>query len=152
MNEEKFEQLSRTEYDTIGRMILELVAGCPYIPEGLTPQYQSIDTTESVGIFTLPGAKYLRWDVIGGFTAQINFQIAYKSFPGTNAQRINSQAVVDSIMAWLEKVEELPKLSGGRKITKITASNSVPYVDKAGDDKSVTFAADAVMEYRKKGI
>lgn len=149
---EQIERLSKEEYDTIGQLLLELVADCPYIPEGMTPQYQNIKTDPSIGIFTLPGAKYLKWDIVGGFTAQINFQIAYKSFPSTNGQRINSQSIVDSIMDWLEKVEDLPDLSGGRKITKITASNSVPYVDETGEDKSMTFVADAVMEYHKKGI
>lgn len=144
---EPLELLSKTEYNTIGEMLLTLIAECPYIPEGLTLQYQNIQTGESIGVFTLPGARYLKKNVMGGFTAQINFQVAYKSFPSTNGARIKSQSVVDSIMDWLEKVDELPGLSGGRTITKITASNSVAYTDATGEDKSITFAADAVMEY-----
>lgn len=144
---EQVELLSKTEYNTIGEMLLNLIAKCPFIPEGLTLQYQSIKTDESIAVFTLPGAKYLKKNVIGGFTAQIKFQVAYKSFPTGNGARIKSQSVVDNIMDWLEKVDELPELSGGRTITKITASNSVAYTDAQGDDKSITFAADAVMEY-----
>ncbi len=144
---ETAELLNKTEYNTIGEMLLHLIAECPYIPEGLTPQYQNINTDTSIGVFTLPGAKYLKKNVTGGFTAQINFQVAYKSFPSGNGDRIKSQSVVDNIMSWLEKVDELPALSGGRTITKITASNSVPYADATGNDKSITFAADAVMEY-----
>lgn len=141
------ELLSKTEYNTIGEMLLNLIAECPYIPEGITPQYQNIKTDESIGVFTLHGAKYLKKNVTGGFTAQVKFQIAYKSFPTGNGERINSQSVVDKIMEWLEKVNELPALSGNRVITKITASNSVAYKDAAGEDNSITFAADAVMEY-----
>lgn len=141
------ELLSKTEYNTVGEMLLNLIAECHYIPEGLTLQYQSLKTDESIGVFTLPGAKYLKKNVIGGFTAQINFQVAYKSFPTTNGGRIESQSIVDKIMDWLEKVDELPALSGGRTITKITASNSVAYTDTTGNDKSITFAANAVMEY-----
>lgn len=141
------ELLSKTEYNTIGEMLLNLIEECPYIPEGITPQYQNIKTDESIGVFTLPGAKYLKKNVMGGFTAQVNFQVAYKSFPTGNGDRIKSQSIVDSIMDWLENVDDLPELSGGRTITKITASNSVAYTDTAGEDKSITFAADAVMEY-----
>lgn len=144
---ETVELLSKSEYDSVGEMILNLIAMCPFIPEGLTPQYQSIKTDESISVFTLPGAKYLKKNVMGGFTAQVNFQVAYKSFPTGNGERIKSQSVVDNIMSWLEKVKQLPTLSGGRTITKIIASNSVPYTDATGDDKSITFAADAVMEY-----
>lgn len=144
---EPVELLSKTEYNTIGEMLLNLIAECPHIPKGLTLQYQNIQTGESIGVFTLPGARYLKKNVLGGFTAQINFQVQYKSFPTGNGTRIKSQSVVDSIMNWLEKVDELPGLSGGRTITKITASNSVAYTDAKGDDKSITFAADAVMEY-----
>lgn len=144
---EPVELLSKTEYNTIGEMLLNLIAQCPYIPEGLTLQYQNIKTDESIGVFTLPGAKYLKKNVMGGFTAQVNFQVAYKSFPSNNGARIKSQSVVDNIMDWLEKVDELPKLSGGRTITRITASNSVAYTDATGEDKSIIFAADAVMEY-----
>ncbi|MBO5283657.1 MAG: hypothetical protein J6B43_11145 [Lachnospiraceae bacterium] len=144
---ETVELLSITEYNTIGEMLLNLIAECPYIPEGITPQYQNIGTAESIGVYTLPGAKYLKKNVLGGFTAQVKFQVAYKSFPAGNGDRINSQSVVDQIMEWLEKVNELPALSGNRVITKITASNSVAYKDVSGEDKSITFAADAVMEY-----
>ena len=144
---ETVEFLSKTEYNTVGEMLLNLIAECPCIPEGLTLQYQSLKVDESIGVFTLPGAKYLKKNVMGGFTAQINFQVAYKSFPTTNGGRIESQSIVDKIMDWLEKVDELPVLSGGRTITKITASNSVAYTDTTGKDKSIAFAADAVMEY-----
>lgn len=144
---ENVELLSKSEYESVGEMLLNLIAICPFIPEGLTPQYQSIETDESIGIFTLPGSKYLKKNVMGGFTARVNFRVAYKSFPTGNGERIKSQSVVDKIMGWLEKVNELPKLSGERTITKITASDSVPYTDDTGSDKSTIFAADAVMEY-----
>lgn len=149
MPSEEKELLSKQEYEKIGKLLLDLVKGCPHIPDKVPVQYQSIGTGESIGIYTLPGAKYLKRNVIGGFTAQIKFQIAYRSFPTSNDQRINNQDRVDKIMCWLEEYGTMKMLSGGRTITKITASNSLPYKDKAGDDKNIIFAADAVMEYEK---
>ncbi len=151
MSDEKVEKLNLSECNIIGKVLFELIKQCPHIPQGLSLKYQDTGKGESISVFTLPGAKYLRWDITGGFTAQVNFQVAYKSYPTTDGQRMESQGIVDNIMGWLEEIEQLPALSDDRKITKITASNSIPCVEKAGNDKSIVFVADAVMEYRKKG-
>lgn len=150
--EENREHLSKTEYDKVGEMLLELVAKCPFIPADLKDkaggiQYQSMGEGKCIGILTLPGAKYVKKNVLGGFTAQVHFQIAYKGFPINNKQRIDAQAVVDSIMDWLENIQNLPGLSGSRTITKVTASSSFATVDEVSNDKSTVFVADAVMEY-----
>ena len=152
MSEERIEPLAKKEYDLIGRALLELVSQFPDLPEDVPIRYQLLDSTECLGIISMPGAKYLRWYLDGGFVAQVSFRVAYKSFPTTNNQRINSQALVDDIMAWLENTDELPALTGGSTITKITASNSLPYLDETGEDKSIMFVADAVMEYKMKGV
>ena len=77
MSEERIEPLAKKEYDLIGRALLELVSQFPDLPEDVPIRYQSIESTESIGIFNLPGAKYLRWYVDGGFMAQVSFQVAY---------------------------------------------------------------------------
>ena len=152
MTEEK-ERLSKTEYDKVGEMLLELIAECPYIPTDLknSPNifYQSMGTGKCIGIMTLPGAKYVKKYVSGSFVTQVGFRVMYKSSPTNNLQTINAQSAVDNIMGWLEDIDNLPSLSGGRTVTKITASNS--FLDDIGDDKSTVFSADAVMEYEKKG-
>lgn len=152
MSEEVKEQLSKQEYDKVGDMPLELVKACPEVPQDLKDKeegilYQSMSTGRCLGIVTLPGAKYVKKNVLGGFTAQVSFQIVYKSLPTTNNQRIDAQNTVDQIMGWLEDVKGLPSLTGGRTVTKITAESSFSSKDEVGNDKSVVFAADAVMEY-----
>ncbi|MCM1219815.1 MAG: hypothetical protein NC548_35540 [Lachnospiraceae bacterium] len=152
MSEEIKERLSKTEYDKVGEMLLELINDCPHIPKDLQGkaggiQYQSMGADKCIGILTLPGAKYIHKNVLGGFTAQLSFQIAYKSNPTNNRGRIDAQAVVDNIMDWLEDVTHLPSLSGGRTITKITASSSFATVSEVEGDSSTIFVADAVMEY-----
>lgn len=152
MSEEIKEQLTKQEYDKVGDMLLELIGECPKVPEDLKDKeegilYQSMSTGRCLGIITLPGAKYVKKNVLGGFTAQVSFQIAYKSLPTTNQQRIDAQNTVDQITGWLEDVKGLPGLTGSRTVTKITASSSFASKDDVGDDKSVVFVADAVMEY-----
>lgn len=148
----KIEPLSATEYDIIEKALWELVKQYPkeQIDPDVTAQYDELDTGVSLAVL-VDGGRYTGHDIIGGFTAEVNFRVAYKSNPKTSPQRINSQAFVGRIMRWLENTKDLPLLTDGRKITKITASTAVPYKDETGQDTSTVYAAPAVMEYRKKG-
>lgn len=151
MTEEK-ERLSKTEYKKVGEMLLELIGECPHIPEDIISNDRILynDTDDDRGIFILTNGGGIKdRDIIGGFTATLNIQIAYQSFPTTNMQRINAQNVVDKIMQWLSDVENLPSLSTG-KIIDITASSSFAVKEGTKEDKSTIFAADAVMECKKK--
>jgi hypothetical protein len=144
---EKIESLSATEYDTVGKALWELIKQYPRQPDDLVPQYDELGADESLAVLTLSGGGYKSRNIQGGFTATMNFRVAYKSMPSDSPQRIDSQAFVGKIMAWLENVKELPLLTDNRTITKITASNVIPYRDETGNDNSIVYAADAVMEY-----
>lgn len=146
---EQIERLSTTEYDIIEKALWELVKQYPRQetdPEVIA-QYDALDANTSLAVFTLPGGQYKKRNVLGGFTAEISFRVAYKSNPKTSPQRIDAQAFVGRIMKWLENTRDLPRLTGGRTIISITASNTVPYKDETGEDKNIVYAADAVMEY-----
>lgn len=149
MSEEIKERLSKTEYDKVGEMLLELIAECPYIPNDVKVKYNSKDVGKCVYIITAGGNIKSR-NVLGGFTAELTIQIAYQSFPQGNGQMINAQAVVDNITGWLEDVENLPSLTENRKVTKITASGSFPDVEEVEGDKSTVYASNIIMEYRKE--
>ena len=146
MAEEIKERLSKTEYDKVGEMLLELIAECPYIPKDAKIKYNSKDVGKCVYIITF-GDGNKKPDVTGGFTANLTIQIAYQSFPTGNGQMINAQAVVDNITGWLEDVQNLPRLKGNRIVTKITAGNTFANVEEVEGDKSTVFAANVVMEY-----
>lgn len=146
MSEEKYESLSLSEYELIGRALFELLADCPEIPDGVPLKYQTKEKGESICFLTFDSRRTSK-NVQGGFTGQVNFQIAYKSFPTTNGQRINAQSVVDKIMKWFEGVRDYPLLTDDRTITKITVSSSEPFTDSADADGNVVFAANAVMKY-----
>ena len=149
MPEEIKERLSKTEYNKVGEMLLELISECPYIPKDAKVKYNSKDVGKCVYIITAGGSIKKR-NVLGGFTAELTIQIAYQSFPQGNGQMINAQAVVDNITSWLEDVENLPSLTENRKVTKITASGSFPDVEEVEGDKSTVYASNIIMEYRKE--
>lgn len=151
MSNEKHERLSLSEYELIGKALFELLADCPELPDGVPLKYQTKEKGESICFFTFDSRVKKKY-VSGGFVAEVNFQIAYKSFPTTNGQRMNAQSLVDKIMKWLEGTKDYPLLTDGRTITKITASGSEPITDSADTDGNVVFVANAVMNYMKKGI
>lgn len=144
----KIEPLSATEYDIIEKALWELVKQYPKEPNGpdVEVKYGELDAGTSIAV-AANGGRYTGHDIIGGFTAEVNFSVAYKSNPKTSPQRINSQAFVGRIMRWLENTKALPLLTDGRVITKITASGT--YDAGTTQDKSTIYAADAVMEYEK---
>lgn len=148
----KIEPLSATEYDIIEKALWELVKRYPGYGENgdpdVIPKYGELDSGVSLAVFA-NGGRYTGHDIVGGFTAEVNFSVMYKSNPKNSPQRINSQAFVGRIMRWLENTNNLPLLTDGRTITKITASGT--YDGGTTQDKSTIYAADAVMEYRKKG-
>lgn len=148
----KIEPLSATEYDIIEKALWELVKQYPkeQIDPDVTAQYDELDAGVSLAVL-VDGGRYKSHNVLGGFTAEVNFRVAYKSNPKTSPQRINSQAFVGRIVGWLERLEkkDFPLLTDGREITKITAYGAVPYKDDTEQDKSTVYAAVAVMEYKK---
>ena len=146
MPEEIKERLSKTEYDKVGEMLLELIAECPYIPKDAKIKYNALEVGKCVSISTV-GGNIKKRNVLGGFTAELVIRIMYQSFPKTNAQMINAQAVVDDIAGWLEDIQNLPSMTGNRTITKITTGGSFSDVIEVEGDKSTVYAADAVMEY-----
>lgn len=149
MPEKIKERLSKTEYDKVGEMLLELIAECPFIPKDAKVKYNSLEVGKCVSISTA-GGSIKKKNVLGGFTAELTVQVLYQSFPTTNSQMINSQSVVDNITSWMEDVENLPYLSKNRKVTKITASPSFSDVIEVGGDKSTVYVSNLTLEYKKE--
>lgn len=148
--EDKVELLNAVEYELVSKALFEILCKANAIPSGVKPQYQSLKEAESIGLFSLPGAKYTRRWIGGGFKAQLPFQIAYICKPTNNAQRLAKQEVVDSIADYLTTTI-YPELSDNRKITEITV-NSSTYVSNADTSGNVTFVRTGILHYKKKGV
>lgn len=148
---DQIELLSATEYSIIEEALWKLVRQYPRQlgDPDVKAEYDALGANKSLAVFVL-GGRYKSRNVLGGFTAEINFQVAYKSSPTTSNLRIDAQAYVGRIMRWLENTRDLPLLTDGRTITKITTSGAVPYKDETETDKSTVYAADAVMEYESE--
>ncbi len=152
MANEKTEPLTITECETVVEALWELVKQYPKQKDDpeVKAEYDALGANKSLSVSVL-GGRYKKKYVSGSFTAEVAFHVAYKSQPQTSEQRIDRQAFVGRIMQWLENTKNLPLLTDGRTITRI-ATQGVPYKDETGQNKDTVYAADAVMEYMKKGV
>lgn len=155
MEASQTEYLSAVEFDIMGKALWELVKQYPRQPcdPDVIAQYDFLDADHPLAVFVL-GGTYKSRDIAGGFTAEIRFRVAYRSLPETSGQHIDAQAFVGRILSWLEGAKDLPRVAGGRKVTEITASDTIPYRRKKEENETyegVIYVADAVMQYRKRG-
>lgn len=142
------EPLSSAEYETIGQALFEWIASYEGITDASRLDYQSLTGIGHIGFFTVPGGKYLHQDVIGGFTAQLPFQIAYKSANTKgNLNQFNAEKVVNDIAEYLEN-SEFPKLSGNREIYKLLM-DSTTYKARSEDDGSDVYVRSGTVQYEK---
>lgn len=150
---EQLEVLSISEQQTVSEALLRMVAEYDGFPATVTDKqiyWQSMDKDkECVGIFTMPGAVYLKKYVSGSFEAQFPFSIMYKCKPGNNSSRIGKQNMLDSLGAWLESGIVYPDMSDNRTIQSITRTGTSFLVgnDEAGNN---IYKCNFNLKYFKK--
>lgn len=151
MTEEK-ESLSKTEYDKVGEMLLELIAECPHVPQAVrnVPQGAGIlfdRTGAELGLFILTDGGRKKNNVIGGYSATIRMEIAYQSKADTNSKRFNAQDTTNKIAEWISDLNNFPKMTNGIVINKFEASGSQATIYSTTKDGYIAYAANVVMEY-----
>ena len=89
MANEQIELLTATEYDTVAEALLELVRQYPD-QIGIKAEYDALGESKSLAVL-IAGGRVKKRDVLGGFTAEVNFSVAYKSQPrDRKSTRLNS--------------------------------------------------------------
>lgn len=108
MQEKETEHLTISDAENAASAVLALVMKYPEFPDTFKADHRSViwnglkDTT-SIGIFPLQGASYLKKYVSGSYTAQMPFQIIFRSSPTTNKGAIDAQLVLESLAKWMEE-------------------------------------------------
>lgn len=144
---EEARPLSSKEYTAIGQAMFEKIGTYPGLPEGTKLDYQSLDGLNHIGFVTMPGGKYTKEYVAGGFEAQLPFQICYRLAATGNAQMLEAEKTVDGIADYLEGNPDM-NLSDGREVIEITM-NSVTYRSAADADGSMVFVRNGTVKYEK---
>ena len=106
MNEKETMKIEDSE--SAQKAILSLVMKYPSFPktfkaDNSSVKWNGIEDKTSIGIFPLQGAIYLKKYVSGRYTAQIPFQIVFRSSPTTNKATIDAQTVLEGLAKSLER-------------------------------------------------
>lgn len=147
MTENEVKLLSSKEYSAISQGLFEKISEYDGIPEGVVLDFQSLDGINHIGFMTIPGGKYTKEYVTGGFEAQMPFQICYKLMATGNAQMLKAEEIVNGIADYLEENPYM-NLSDGRAVIEI-AMNSVAYRSNAEEDGSMVFVRNGNVKYEK---
>lgn len=150
--EEKKQNLSIEEQESIAEAVLRIVAGYTGFPKTITAKKIHLDDlkdVEDIGIFPTAGAVVLKKYVSGSFEAQFPFYICYKCAPSTNEAVIKKRAVLDGLAKWLENIT-YPALSDGREIRTIERTNAT-VLDGKTEDGAFIFRCSCTLKYYKKG-
>ena len=99
---EEAEKLTISDAENAQKAILNLILQYSKFPNQFRAtnknvKWNSIEEGTSIGIFPLPGAKYIKRYINGSYKAQMPFQIVYRSSPGTNNDSIGSQEVLEEL-------------------------------------------------------
>ena len=102
------ERLTIEDSESAQKAILSLVLKYPDFPktfkaDNSSVKWNGIEDKTSIGIFPLQGAIYLKKYVSGSYTAQMPFQIVFRSSPTTNKANIDAQNVLEGLAKWLER-------------------------------------------------
>lgn len=144
--------LSLTDIATISEAVLEMVKKYPDLPFTATSTnvlWQSLAKTESIGIYTLQGAIYLRKYVSGTYVAQFPFRVIYKVNPTNTKARINKETFMDGLSNWLPGCTAT---FTDKKITleKIERTSPVYKSDADADGyEQYTFTMNLVYQFKK---
>ena len=129
---EKNALTTATEQQLISKIFLDIVNGCPDIPN-LTVQYGILDDSESMCLIPNGKAIYTKQWISGSYEAQFPASLIYRVRPADTLKRLEAQKVIDQIGEYLENMS-YPRIDGNRTIQKIErlSNSELVYRDESG--------------------
>ncbi len=146
--------LSLIDVETISEAVLLMVKQYPNLPFTASASnvlWQSFATTESIGIYTAPGAIYLRKYISGSYVAQFPFMVIYKVTATNSKSRINKQTSMENLSAWLTECTATFK-DEHITLEKIERTSPVIKIEKDADGfEQYRFTMNLTYQFTKKG-
>ena len=146
---EDAEKLTISDAENAQKAILNLILQYSKFPNQFRAtnknvKWNSIEEGTSIGIFPLPGAKYIKRYINGSYKAQMPFQIVYRSSPGTNNDSIGSQEVLEELGSWLEKAGIEFK---DKQMELESINRTSPVFSASQDVKKMDYAVNMQLKY-----
>ena len=144
------EVLNVGEQTTIAELLMRTIARYEGFPPAVTSKkifWQALDETESVGVYSMPGAVVTQRYISGSFKAQFPFCVRYICKPTNNSERVSKQSVLDDLGQWLEDIG-LPDLADGRKVEAMERTQTSYLADRDAAGNEV-YQCNFVLRYTK---
>lgn len=149
---DKPEPLSVTDAESVQNAIMQLVLKYPGYPQTFEPSYANVrwngvNTDASIGLYALPGAVYLKKYVCGGYRAQFNFAVRYRSSPQSPQACISSHLMLENLAKWMEGC----KIAfAGQNITIESITRTSQVYSPAQDETSQDCAVDVRVVFEQE--
>lgn len=146
---EEKERLTIRDAENAGKGIMALVMAYPDYPKGFkadnqTVKWNSINEGRSIGIIPLQGAVYIEKYINGSYTAQMPFQLVYRSSPTTNKSSMDAQQMLNDLAAWMEE-SSMEFRDPHMKLEAITRTS--PVFGGGQDEKITDYAVNMQLKY-----
>lgn len=147
------EKLNIVDAESAYKALSDLIMKYPNFPTGFkadntTVRWNGTGSGQSIGLFPLGGAIYLKKYVSGSYVAQIPFEVVYKCSPTTNKASIAAQELLTDICSWMEKCGI--DFKSDTHITLEKIARTTPVFIIAQDEKSTEFAINMQLNYSFK--
>lgn len=153
-----------TGTDSISEAVKTLLNSCPFLDEGETVSFASLQETGGIAFYPTGGAVVLneRRSITDHISQEClyNFAIVNRSYGQNERRKMTAKEFTDSLGKWLErqsvsvggalyKLESYPDLTGGREIRSISRQSSAT-LDATTEDQSELWVINMRLTYRNE--
>lgn len=120
--------VSEDEEHDIGRKLLVFLNGCPSIPAlAGRVDFEFLPESPSIMLSTIQATLKTRQYITGGYEAQYQFKLVYKTYPDDNDSRLAADETLNEIGAWAERNASAIDLSPAVVRSLLRTSNASLY-------------------------
>lgn len=133
-NEKKKVLLRWEDAERVQRSLLEWLNTCPVKPFQIG--YENLPKDDAgICISTIQAPYKIRSYILGGYLAQYQFKIIYRTLPSDDEDQLDAVETLDKIGAWAEQQTKMPELPEPAHMRSVERDNNAA-VFAAYDDGS----------------
>lgn len=104
LSEQKKTLVSADEEQDIGRKLLIFLSGCPSIPASAGRlNFEFLPESPGIMLSSIQAAFKTRQYITGGYEAQYQFKLVYRTYPNDNDSRLSADETLNEIGVWAER-------------------------------------------------
>ena len=128
LSEQKKTLVSADEEQDIGRKLLIFLNGCPSIPASAGRlNFEFLPESPGIMLSSIQAAFKTRQYITGGYEAQYQFKLVYRTYPNDNDSRLSADETLKEIGVWAERNDSAVDLAPAVVRSLLRTSNASLY-------------------------